>query len=90
MVLTLFTKENADSSTQVSTESEKKATPGSIARKEKGGAREIKADNEKEVTTKRRSSRLENVLKVKVNDVLDLSSKCMDVPEEGPNFLDNG
>ena len=50
----------------------------------------IEADNEEEVTTKRRSSNLENVLNVKVNDVLDLSSESMAVPEESPNFQDSG
>ena len=40
---------------QASTESEKKAIPGSLVsyyRKEKRGARELEADNEEEVMTK--------------------------------------
>ena len=62
----------------------------SYFRKEKRGAREIESNtNEEEVATKCRSSRL-FFLNVKANDVLDLSSECMDVSEDGPGFLDNG
>ena len=77
MALTIFTQESAGQSTQASTESEKEATPGSIAsyfRKEKRGASEIEGDNEEEVATKHRSSRIE-FLNVKVNDVLAMSSE---------------
>ena len=64
----------------------------SRSRKEKIGAREIEADTEVERASKFRSSRIESYLSINVNvtELLDISSECMDVPEEGPEFLDNG
>ena len=51
----------------------------------KRGASEIEVDKEEQVATKRRSNRIDSYLhfNVDVNEVID-------VPEDGPEFLDHG
>ena len=80
---------------QDSTDSSKQAAAGAArnrSRKGKRGAREIEENTEMERAAKRRSSRIESYLSINVNvtEVLDINSVCMDVPEEGPEVLDNG
>ena len=64
----------------------------SRSRKKKREAREIEENIEVEQAAKRRSSLIEGYLNTYVNvtAVLDISSVCMNVPEDGPEFLDNG
>ena len=48
-------------------------------------------DTEEEVVIKRQSRRIDSYLNfnVKINEVIDISGACLDLPEEGPEFLDN-
>ena len=88
---TLFTQDSAGSSSQASAANGKEAMPGPIVsdfRKEKRGTREIALDKVEEVAPKRQSSKLDFF--VNFNDGLAMRSECTDVPQEGPNFLDNG
>ena len=57
---------------------------------EKREAQEMESDEEEERASKRRSSRIKNLLNGNVNDVLTTSIGCIDVTEEGPSFLNNG
>ena len=85
------TTHSTDSSKQACGENENKAMAGatrSRSRKEKRGAREIEAETEVGRASKRRISGLESYLNINVNvtEVLDITSKCIDFPEEGPDF----